>query len=159
MNKMDQIRDLQKIAVLLDSQFRLPLGFKIGLDGIVGLIPVIGDVLTTSMALYILGRSAMIGAPPSILLRMMINIVIDNVIGIIPVFGDVFDFFWRSNLSNLSLIENYVANPGRAVRRSRGVILCTLLIIFAFVASIAALIVAISMWVAGQIYSFVISGL
>lgn len=97
----------ESIARLMDRSIRLPGGFRIGLDGIIGLIPGIGDAATGAVSLLLLHQAHREGLPKSALYRMGGNIVLDTTLGAIPVAGDVFDFFWKANMRNLKIIEKH----------------------------------------------------
>lgn len=112
---------LRRIARLMDSSIRLPGGFRIGLDGLIGLIPGIGDVLSAGVSSYILLEAARMKLPLSVLLRMGLNMAVDLLVGAIPVFGDVFDFAFKANERNVRLIAAYCAEPRRTRRQSRWV--------------------------------------
>lgn len=99
----------ESISRLMDSAIRLPGGFRIGLDGIVGLVPGVGDVATGLVSLWLLREAHREGLPRSALLRMLGNVLIDTTLGAIPIAGDVFDFFWKSNMRNLRIIEKHRA--------------------------------------------------
>jgi hypothetical protein len=109
--------EIRRLAWLLDEAVRLPGGFRIGLDGIVGLVPGIGDALGLVASSYIVLRARRFGVPRVVLARMIGNVALEFMIGTIPVLGDLFDFVFKSNLRNLALIEQYLVNE-REVRRS-----------------------------------------
>jgi Domain of unknown function (DUF4112) len=90
---------------LLDSSIELPFGYRIGLDPIIGLIPGLGDVITTALSSYLIYESARLGLPKRVLLRMAGNVLVDGLAGEIPVAGDLFDAGWKSNMRNLRLVE------------------------------------------------------
>lgn len=118
-------RHLGRLAWLLDDAIRLPGGFRIGLDGLIGLIPGIGDGIGLLASGYIVAAAARLGAPKSILARMTLNVLLESIIGIVPVLGDLFDFAWKANLRNLELLNRYLDNPAparKAARRSLVVI-------------------------------------
>jgi hypothetical protein len=88
----------------MDARFRLPgTGWQFGLDGLVGLIPGIGDAATTLVSLYIVAQAWRLGVRKRTLARMIGNIVLDFLVGTMPVAGDLFDFVWKANLRNLRL--------------------------------------------------------
>ena len=97
----------EKFSHLMDQAIRLPGGFRIGLDGIIGLIPGVGDAATGLVSLWLLNEAHRQGLPRRALMRMGGNILIDTTLGAIPVVGDVFDFFWKSNTRNLRIIEKH----------------------------------------------------
>lgn len=144
MNDPKKLEQLKKISVLMDSKFQGPLGFKFGLDGILGLIPFVGDFFTTAISLYIVGQSALLGCSPSVLLRMGLNILIENLLDMIPVVGSVFDFVWKANNKNISLLESHMLNPRGATFQSRLILgLITFLILGILVGSFALTILIV----------------
>lgn len=101
------LRRAGNIAHLLDSAFTIPGTRKtIGLDPLIGLIPVAGDVVTGLFSLYLLWTAYKLGKPPKILWAMLANVLIDLFVGAIPILGDVFDFVFKANRRNLKLLEN-----------------------------------------------------
>ena len=97
---------LENLSHYLDGLFKIPgVGWKFGLDALIGLIPNVGDTLTIFPAFYILIAGVRYGVPKITLLRMAFNIGLDYVVGMIPFVGDAFDFFWKSNKQNMDLIR------------------------------------------------------
>ncbi len=121
--------DLKKLSEFLDSKYEGPGGFRFGWDAILGLIPGVGDFLTTTSSLYIIVRAALLGCPPVLLFRMGLNVLVESVIDLIPLLGNLFDFVWKSNIMNLSLLERYLAEPRQTVKRSTAFVWITVLII------------------------------
>ena len=109
--KNRSLENLKKISVLLDTKFTGPFGIKFGLDPILGLIPGIGDFVTTMISLYIIFQAYVLGVGMSVLVRMCVNVLLENVFDMIPILGNLFDFVWRSNKKNLELIERCLQNP------------------------------------------------
>jgi hypothetical protein len=141
---------LNKLAWLLDNAIPIPgLNFRIGLDGLIGLIPFVGDAFGTLMSSYILAEAARLQVPKTVLFRMGFNILIDSVIGIIPFIGDLSDFAWKANLRNVRLLENYVDNPRRTGRSSRWLAVVFIIVIIAVVILIAVL----SVWLLQAVWS------
>jgi uncharacterized protein DUF4112 len=104
---------LEKLAKLLDSALPIPATrFRIGLDGLLGFIPGIGDATGAAMSAYLIFEVARLGLPVTTQLRMAGNVVIETVIGAVPIVGDVFDIAWKANLKNLALVRGHVANAG-----------------------------------------------
>ncbi|HEY7772089.1 MAG TPA: DUF4112 domain-containing protein [Marinagarivorans sp.] len=97
----------RRLAHLLDSQFRLPGGFRIGVDGLIGVIPVVGDAVGGALSSWILYQAYKMGLPKRALVHMGFNITVDSVLGLIPVVGDFFDFVWKANAKNMKIIEKY----------------------------------------------------
>jgi hypothetical protein len=97
---------LDNLAHYLDGLFRIPgTGWRFGLDSLIGLIPNVGDSLTSFASFYILVAGVRYGVPKITLLRMAFNIGLDYLVGTIPFIGDAFDFFWKANKQNLELIR------------------------------------------------------
>ena len=108
-------KSLDNLAFYLDDLFRIPgVGWRFGLDAIVGLIPNVGDTLTSLASFYILLAGVRYGVPKITLFRMALNIGIDYLLGSVPIIGDAFDFFWKSNDMNMCLIRE------RATGKNKG---------------------------------------
>ncbi|MEB3150425.1 MAG: DUF4112 domain-containing protein [Sphaerospermopsis kisseleviana] len=118
------LKRLQQISKLLDNAITIPgTPVGIGLDPILGLIPVGGDVLGLIFSLHIVIESAKLGISKATLGRMIVNIIIDALVGAIPMLGDLFDFAWRANNYNLILLEDYLKSPGEKKKADQGFIL------------------------------------
>ncbi|HEY2846589.1 MAG TPA: DUF4112 domain-containing protein [Pyrinomonadaceae bacterium] len=106
-------RSLDQLAFYLDGLFRVPgTTWRFGLDGVIGLIPSVGDTLTSIASFYILVAGVRYGVPKITLLRMAMNIAVDYLVGSIPVIGDAFDFVWKSNQMNMNLIRERATRHG-----------------------------------------------
>ena len=110
---------LERLAWTLDSVIPLPGGFKIGLDGLVGLIPVVGDAITTLLSSYVVGEGIRIGAPKSVILKMLGHLLVDTLLGAIPVVGDLFDIANRANHRNVELLRDYLDEPQHTSKSSK----------------------------------------
>ena len=98
----------QKLANLTDSKVRIPfIGVRVGLDFLIGLIPVIGDVIMIGVSLSIVGMAKSIQVPRSLRIKMLRNIGIDFLLGLIPFVGDVVDLFYKSNQRNVRIMEKW----------------------------------------------------
>lgn len=107
-------KGLDDLAFYLDGLFRVPgTGWRFGLDALIGLIPNVGDTLTSFASFYILFSGVRYGVPKITLLRMAFNIGLDYLVGSIPLLGDAFDFFWKSNQQNMNLIRTRAAGHGK----------------------------------------------
>lgn len=123
---------LERLAWYLDSVIRIPgTQIRLGLDPVIGLVPVIGDGISALLSCYILKEAAQMGVPRSVLIRMGINIVLDATLGSIPLIGDIFDVTWRANRRNVQLLQDYQRSPRQTRQRSRlfGVIMALLLLL------------------------------
>ncbi len=97
---------LRAYAHLLDSAIRLPGGFRIGLDGIVGLVPGVGDLLGAGLSGYFIYAASRLDIPKAVITRMILNTAIETIIGMIPLLGDAFDFVFRANDRNARLLRS-----------------------------------------------------
>ncbi|KAI9266914.1 hypothetical protein BDA99DRAFT_536316 [Phascolomyces articulosus] len=80
----------------------------VGLDPIIGLIPVIGDFAGLVLSLYLVQTAAQVHLPQSVMSQMMMNVIIDFLLGIVPILGDIMDVFYKCNTRNAILLENYL---------------------------------------------------
>lgn len=129
-------KQLDWIAKLMDAQFSIPgTTFRFGLDGIIGLIPGVGDLSTFAVSAYLLTIMARNGASGYVLSRMVLNVLIDAVFGMIPVLGDLFDIAFKANMRNLKLMkEHYV--EGRHRGGAWKIVTPVLLLLFLMVSGI-----------------------
>ena len=109
---------VEMLEKLLERAFHIP-GTKIpfGLDSIIGLVPVLGDIITAAMGAYIVWEARNLGMSKWELIRMTANVGIDTAIGAIPIVGDAFDLVWRSNTKNLRIIKKHLDkhHPGTRI--------------------------------------------
>jgi len=107
-------KSLDDLSFYLDGLFKVPgVGWRFGLDAVIGLVPNVGDTLTFLPALYILFAGVRYGVPKITLLRMAFNLGLDYVVGMIPFIGDAFDFVWKANQQNMDLIRTRAAGHGK----------------------------------------------
>ncbi|MDX1692755.1 MAG: DUF4112 domain-containing protein [Ketobacteraceae bacterium] len=107
-------RQLKSLSHILDDAFTIPvLNIKIGWDAIIGLIPVVGDIIGALLSLYLVVQAAQLRLGAFTILRMLINIGIELLLGIVPVLGDFFDVTWRANRKNYELIDRHLAKKLR----------------------------------------------
>jgi len=112
---------LEAMEMLLERSFRVPgLNYPIGLDAIVGLVPVLGDIVTTVMGAYLVWEARNIGLPKWKLWRMAGNVAFDTAIGVVPVVGDAADFLFRSNTRNLRIVKKHLDKHHPASRVIEG---------------------------------------
>jgi len=116
----DAVAEARRIAWLLDEAVRLPGGMRFGLDGVLGLIPGIGDLLGLLASGRIVNIARRQGVPPGVLVRMAGNIGIDALIGAIPIAGDLFDFGFKANARNVELLEQSLRRQSAGRRRIAG---------------------------------------
>mgnify|MGYP003580569829 FL=1 len=109
---------VEALEIILERSFIVPgINRPIGLDAIVGLVPVVGDVITAAMGAYLIWEARNLGMPKWKILRMMGNLGVDTAIGAIPLIGDAFDFMFRSNTRNLKIIKKHLDkhHPGTII--------------------------------------------
>ncbi len=100
---------VEAMEMLLERSFKVPgTNFPIGLDSIIGLIPVLGDIVTTALGAYIVWEARNLGLPKWKLWRMAGNIAVDTAIGAVPLVGDAADVLFRSNTRNLRIIKKHL---------------------------------------------------
>ena len=136
---------LNRLAWLLDSSIPIPgTRFTIGLEALIGLVPVVGDLIGVALSSYILHEARNMGVSKAVLLRMAFNVAVEGVIGLVPFAGDVFDAAYKANQRNVRLLNDWVERPDRSQRASRifvgGVIAALVLLIILISATTVALI-------------------
>jgi hypothetical protein len=105
-SRVDPDESIEWLAWLMDGSIKLPGGFSIGLDPIIGLVPGVGDLIGTLVSSAIVLQAQRAGIPKATLMRMIANVAIDSVVGAIPFLGDVFDFAFKANAKNLELYRS-----------------------------------------------------
>jgi hypothetical protein len=102
-------RRLEAMEGLLERAFVVPgTQYRVGLDAIVGLVPVVGDLITTAMGAWLVWEARNLGMSKWHLARMGGNVAIDTVVGAIPLVGDAFDFVFRSNTRNIRILKRWL---------------------------------------------------
>jgi hypothetical protein len=108
-SRAERIARLDGLATLLDTAFFIPgTNIRFGVDAMIGLVPGIGDAITTAMSLYIVHEARQLGAPRRLIARMLANVALDGVVGAVPLLGDAFDVMWRANRRNMTLLRNHL---------------------------------------------------
>ena len=111
---------LNRLAWLLDSSIPIPgTGLSIGVDALIGLFPVLGDLIGVALSGYIITEAHRLGASRAVLARMAFNVAVEGIVGMVPVAGDVFDAAWKANQRNVRLLDAWLARPHKAERGSR----------------------------------------
>lgn len=132
----------------MDNSIRLPTGHRIGLDGLIGLIPGIGDLIGAAVSSYFFVEAARLRVPGTVLARMAANVVVETVVGAIPVFGDIFDLAYKANARNYRLLEGYLDSPVRTRRSSAAIVGLGTLAVMA----VAAVVFVIVIWLMRAIW-------
>lgn len=143
-----ELARLERLADWLDTKYSTPFGVLVGWDGILGLVPVVGEIVTTLISGYLIVRAAWLGASTPVLLRMGMNVVIDDVIAVVPLVGWLGDFVWKSNVKNTELLRRHLSDPETTRRRSLAVVVVTAAAVVVAVATFA-LLVGIAAWILG----------
>jgi hypothetical protein len=114
LTREQRLARLDAVAKLLDIAFILP-GTKVryGIDGIIGLIPVVGDIIATALSLWLVREARALGAPWHITARMLGNVAIQGVVGTVPVAGDAFDVLFRANIRNVRMLRRWMDKQPR----------------------------------------------
>ena len=139
--------NLDLLAHVLDDWFRVPgTSIRFGLDGIIGLIPGLGDILAGLASCIIIVAAWFRGVPYVGLLRMVVNLAIDVVVGAIPFIGDAFDIAWKANRRNYALMTRHLHQPRRHTWKDYAFLLCIALTLFAIFTVPIVLIVLLTEW-------------
>ena len=114
-------RRIEAMEQLLENSFVIPgVNYRVGLDSIVGLVPVIGDFVSAAMGMYIVWEAKNLGMPKWKLWRMTGNVALDTAVGAVPVVGDALDFVFRSNTRNLRIVKRHLDKHHPAARTIDG---------------------------------------
>ena len=140
---------IDKLAWLLDNAIRIPgTNYRIGFEGVIGLIPGIGDLIGLVLSGFLIVQAGRLGTPRSTLLHMVFIAGIESLIGLIPIVGDLFDFVWKGNQRNVKLMHEAMDDPHGVAARSRK----TLAVIFSMaflsliVLTIVVAVLGVWMW-------------
>jgi hypothetical protein len=106
--------NLDLLSRVLDSWFRIPgTSIRFGIDGIIGLVPGVGDILAGLASCIIILAAWARGAAYVTIARMLVNLALDVIIGTVPLFGDIFDIAWKANRRNYTLLMRHLEHPRR----------------------------------------------
>jgi Domain of unknown function (DUF4112) len=109
------LQRVARLAYWLDDRFQIPgTRLRMGLDGLLGLIPGIGDTATALVAAYIVLEAARLGVPKRTLARMIANVGVDYIVGLVPLVGDLGDFAWKANRRNARMLHDHLLARCRA---------------------------------------------
>jgi hypothetical protein len=116
--RADSVRRMEAVAHVLDTAFLIPgTNQRVGIDAIIGLVPGIGDAVTTLLSTYVIWEARQLGLPRFAIARMLANLAVHASVGTIPVVGDVFDAFFRVNQRNMRIVRAHLepSGPGRHI--------------------------------------------
>jgi hypothetical protein len=135
------------LAWLLDSSIRIPgTRFTVGLDAVIGLFPLVGDLIGVLFSSYIVAEAARLGAPKSVLARMAFNVGLEGLVGIVPLAGDAFDAVFKANQRNVRLLNRWLDQPGKTERASAAFVLLLILGLLVLLLLPAALVWMLVGW-------------
>lgn len=139
-------RRIQFVSRIMDDLVKVPgTGRRVGIDPILGLIPVLGDGISAAVGFWLIAEAARFRLPSIVLARMIVNTLVDVVLGAVPFVGDLFDFVSKSNTRNLELFRRHATDPGASTNDQR-----------AFFAGLLIILVAI-VWLAWQALGWLLS--
>jgi uncharacterized protein DUF4112 len=109
----ESVARLEAVGRLMDGAFVLPgTNIRLGLDAIIGLVPVAGDVISGLVSSYLIWEARQLGAPRWLIARMIANTFLDTTLGVIPLVGDAFDLMFRANMKNMALLRRHMEKRG-----------------------------------------------
>jgi Domain of unknown function (DUF4112) len=107
-----QLAQLRQLSNLWDQAIGIPgTQWRIGLESIIGLLPIGGDWIGLVMSSYILFHAVKFNLPRTVMVRMVLNVLIDAIVGAVPLLGDLFDTTWKANTKNVNLLEAHLKSP------------------------------------------------
>jgi hypothetical protein len=114
LTREQRLARLDALAKLLDVAFIVPgTNVRYGIDGLIGLVPVVGDLITTAISLWLVREARALGAPWHLTMRMLGNVALDGVVGIVPLVGDAFDVMFRANVRNVRMLKRWMDKQPR----------------------------------------------
>ena len=113
LSRRARVERLERVARLLDTALVIPgLNIRFGADAVIGLVPGIGDAVTTALSCWIVYEARQLGVPQHVLVRMIGNIALDGLVGAVPLAGDMFDVMFRANRRNMRLLREHLERSG-----------------------------------------------
>ena len=144
--------NLDLLAHVLDDCFRIPgTRIRFGIDGLIGLVPFLGDILAGLASCIIVVAAWFRGVPYVTLARMVVNLALDVLIGTIPVLGDAFDIAWKANRRNYKLLTRHLQQPHRHTWKDYVFLLCIALVLVAIFAIPVVAVVWVTIWFLRQV--------
>lgn len=133
------------MAWLLDNSIPVPGtgGRRFGIDALIGLVPVVGDLVSGAIGLVLVWRGSRMGLPRIVVARMLANTALDMLIGGIPIIGDAFDLWFKANWRNLGLMRRYLQDPSMSTGREWVVVVSLIGAVVAVVALLGWLLVSL----------------
>lgn len=127
-----RLERMRALSRLLDTKFTLPGGFRFGIDPIIGLIPGIGDVIASTLSVWLVFDAARLGLQKRVVARMVLNVLIEAAVGTVPILGNIIDAVLKANVRNMRLVEaNYKPTmKERSMAKMIAFALTTLIIVY-----------------------------
>lgn len=110
---------IDRLAKIMDSAIKLPIIGRVGLDAVLDLIPVFGNFAGAAVSLTLIARSLQFGPPPSLISKMLSNVLVDVILGGIPLIGPLADIWWKANDRNAALMKDFLASRPDDVRSQK----------------------------------------
>ena len=146
-------QSLDQLSNWMDGVFRVPgVGWRFGLDALVGLVPAVGDLATTAVSFYILAAGVRYRVPKVTLARMAANVAVDYLAGSVPFAGDLFDAAWKSNQKNVALVRERATVSAEEARDGRLSDWLFLGALFTGLLALLAAAVAFNLWLLMQLF-------
>jgi hypothetical protein len=143
----------ERLARLLDSQFRVPgTRLRFGVDGILGLVPGVGDAAGLALSSMVIVQAVRLGARGATVARMVLNVAIDAVVGSIPLLGSVFDFAFKANSRNVALLGRHELDPVGTAAESRRSVRRTLVAVAVGLLVTLVAVVALITWLLALLF-------
>ena len=140
-------QNLDLLAYILDDWFRIPgTQVRLGIDGLIGIIPGIGDVLAGLLSCILIFGAWVRGVPYVTLFRMVVNLGIGVLVGAIPFAGDIFDIFWKPNHRNYELITRHLREPHRHTWKDAAFLAVLALLMLIILATPVIVLVLLVFW-------------
>lgn len=147
------VNRLRRLSYILDNSIPVPgTGYRIGIDPLLGLVPVWGDVAGAILSAYIVVNALKLGISRKVLLTMIYNILAETIIGVVPVLGNIFDATWKANMRNMRLLEGYIGSPSPGRKVSLGFVLLVVLGGLLLLVAGLVLMVLLLGWLIGQVW-------
>jgi Domain of unknown function (DUF4112) len=114
LTREQRLARLDGLAKLLDVAFVLPgTNIRYGIDGVIRLVPVVGDLIASAFSLWLVREARALGAPWHVTSRMLANVALEGAVGMIPIAGDAFDVMFRANMRNMRILRNWMDKQPR----------------------------------------------
>ena len=127
-------RRIGRVTHALDELIAVPgTPVKVGLDPVIGLIPIVGDAVAGIVGAWVIAEAARFGIPRIVVGRMIVNLVVDLAIGAVPVLGDLFDVVFRANSRNLALFRRHALEPDASTRSDQAFFVGVVLVLVGIV--------------------------